>query len=301
MHYLAVEGDPGLVVVQYQVKVVVELVGIVYAKVYVALPVVYEYVERRILHQIPLGIGELQHLFAALVGRYEARGVKPVVRVEVLRRGHGVPVEPPCLFVLYRAHAREHIEQVGIAGAAGRVAAAGGVAAAAGKRRGEQLGKHIGAVTAAAHIPEQGGEGGAGGAGGELAARRNRGKAPYAVGICVVHAYLVVYIHHAVHGGKLPVGEVDGNAVGIGKGLGYPVVLYAAAQRLGKRLRLRRSHIVREVYQVYLVYARRELLCPAARIGYHGIAVGIYQLDRGGGELIEGLGHGSRKLRKVYQ
>ena len=161
MHYLAVEGDPGLVVVQYQVKVVVELVGIVYAKVYVALSVVYEYVERRILHQIPLGIGELQHIFAVLVGRYEARGVKPVVRVEVLRRGHGVPVQPPCLFVLYRAHAREHIEQVGIAGAAGRVAAAGGVAAAAGKRRGEQLGKHIGAVAAAAHIPEQGGEGGA--------------------------------------------------------------------------------------------------------------------------------------------
>ena len=301
MHYLAVEGDPGLVVVQYQVKVVVELVGIVYAKVYVALSVVYEYVERRILHQIPLGIGELQHLFAVLVGRYEARGVKPVVRVEVLRRGHGVPVEPPCLFVLYRAHAREHIEQVGIAGAAGRVAAAGGEAVAAGKRRGEQLGKHIGAVAAAAHIPEQGGEGGAGGAGGELAARRHRGKAPYAVGICVVHAYLVVYIHHAVHGGKLPVGEVDGNAVGIGKGLGYPVVLYAAAEGLGKRLRLRRSHIVREVYEVYLVYAGGELLCPAARIGYHGIAVGIYQLDRGGGELIERLGHGSRKLRKVYQ
>ena len=161
MHYLAVEGDPGLVVVQHEVEVIVKLVGVIYAQVYVALSVVYEYVECRILHQIPLGIGELQHLFAVLVGRYEARGVKPVVRVEVLRRGHGVPVDPPCLFVLYRAHPCEHIEQVGIAGAAGRVAAAGGVAAAAGKRRGEQLGKHIGAVAAAAHIPEQGGEGGA--------------------------------------------------------------------------------------------------------------------------------------------
>ena len=139
MHYLAVEGYPGLVVVQYQVKVAVKLVGVVYAKVYVALPVVYEYVERRILHQLPLGVRQPEYLFAVLVGRYEAGGVKPVVRVEVLRRGHGVPVEPPYLFVLYRAHAREHIEQVGIAGAAGRVAAAGGVAAAAGEGGGEQF------------------------------------------------------------------------------------------------------------------------------------------------------------------